>query len=119
MNNRCYVFIGFLLRLIFSETFEIMSDDMLEFGQPCSITHKFFVLLTEFNIVFSSIGLSDLKSIISQEIFIDFSSEYETSRALTIDGPKPTMVKSLPFFLTNALVGSKKYGLFGTLSSLS
>ena len=47
---------------------------MLELGQPCSITHKFFVLLTEFNMVFSSIGLSDLKSITSQEIFFNFSS---------------------------------------------
>ena len=31
---------------------EIISDETLEFGHPCSITHKFFVLLTDCKIVF-------------------------------------------------------------------
>ena len=62
-------------------------------GQPCSIVHKFFVLLTEFNIVFSSIGLSDLKSTTSQEIFfsndkftIDFLSNGKISEMEFIGG---------------------------------
>ena len=100
---------GLFCKFIFLVTLEIMSDDKLEFGQPCSITQRFFVLLTDFNIVFSSIGLIVLKSIISQEIFFIFSSLEDTWRASTTDGPKPIIVISLPLFRIKDFVGSKKY----------
>ena len=60
---------GFLSNFTFSETLEIISEEILAVGHPCSIKHKFLVFFTEFIIVFSSMGLIDLKSIISTEIF--------------------------------------------------
>ena len=81
-----------------------MSPDTLEFGQPCSMTHKFLVFETELKIVSTSIGLIVLKSIISQEIFFVFSSISDTSSAFIIDGPKPTIVKSFPDFLQMILL---------------
>ena len=90
------------------KTLEIISDDKLEFGHPCSITHKFLVLETDLNIVVSSIGLIVLKSTISHEILFIFSSFEATCNALTTDGPNPIIVKSLPLFLIKDFVGLRK-----------
>ena len=54
-----------------------------------------------------------LRSIISEDIFFIPISLEATSSALITDGPKPTIVKSFPFFLIKDFVGSKKNGLFG------
>ena len=48
------------------------------------------------------------RSIISQEIFFNFSSLEETSRAFIIDGPKPINVRSLPFFLINDFYSGRR-----------
>ena len=90
---------GLFFKIILLVTLDIMSDDKLEFGHPCSMTHRFLVLLTDCNMVFSSNGLIVLKSIISEEIFFIFSSFEDAWRAFITDGPKPIIVISFPFFL--------------------